>query len=196
VGFSFINTSRADLDDLIADAQSHSHNDTAAMNEIVRRFEGLAQKLSRSISCPGYLLDDLANAARIALVSAVRHHDLRRQGFPGYAERYMRGAVLREIQKWTLPETVDSTMVEEIAAHASGTDRRCEEMFNRLAPWSTDRITDAISSLTPSQSDIAHMRYAEDQPLDTIATVTETTVSAVSQRLRTIHRRVELALAA
>lgn len=194
VGIFVNRTIRADLDELIADAQSHSSDDTPSMNEIITRFEGLTMRLSRLMTRSLDLRDDLANAARIALVQAVRHHDRSRAGFPAYAEKYMRGAVLREHQKWMLPETPHAEMVE-VAAQAPEVDPH-EQILDQLALWGSGPAAAAIDQLDPSQQQIVTLRYAEDASIASIAKLVGTTSSAVSQRLATIHRAVAHALAA
>jgi RNA polymerase sigma-B factor len=195
VSFFVKDTARAHLTDLIKAAQSNKIDDSSAMNEIVRRFEGLTQRLARSMTRSPHLQDDLANAARMGLVRAVRRHDQQRRGFPAYAEQYMRGAVLREYQKWIFPEVPHSEIVEG-ADGALGVENPQESLLDYLAPWGAGRVAMAIDQLTQSQRQIASLRYAEDASLETIATTTMTTVSAVSQRLGTIHRKVEQAIAA
>lgn len=185
----------ADLSDLVANAQSESSDDSWAMNEIIQHFEGLTQRLSRSMTTSLYLRDDLANAARVGLVRAVRRHDQRRTGFPAYAEKYMRGAVLREYQRWILPEIPHGEIVEG-TAHTHSADDPQERVLDHLAPWGTGSAATAMDELTQSQRQIAVLRYVEDASLESIATATRTTESAVSQRLSTIHRKVEQAVAA
>jgi RNA polymerase sigma factor (sigma-70 family) len=189
------NAAHADLPDLIEAAQHSKADDTPAMNEIIRKFEGLTQRLARSMTKSPYLQDDLANAARVALVRAVRRHDQRRAGFPAYAEKYMRGAVLREYQKWILPEIPHSEIVEG-ADGAPGVEHPQEHLLDEIEPWGSGRVATSISELTPSQRQIASLRYVEDASLQDIAATTSTTASAVSQRLATIHRKVEQAIAA
>ena len=192
----FVNrTIGVDLGEMIADAQRHSSDDAPAMNEIIRRFEGLTMRLSRSMTRSLDLQDDLANAARIALVRAVRHHDQSRAGFPAYAEKYMRGAVLREYQKWILPEIPHAELVEA-AAQMHEFEEPQEQIVDQLAPWGAGPVAAAIDQLNPSQHQIVSLRYAEDASIASIAKLTGTTPSAVSQRLATIHRAVTHALAA
>ena len=124
-------TTTVGLDKLIADAQRHSNDDTPAMNEVVKRFEGLTMRLSRSMTRSFDLQDDLANAARIALVQAVRNHDQSRPGFPAYAEKYMRGAVLREYQKWMLPEIPQAELVEAVSQGVEAEDSQ-RQVLDRL----------------------------------------------------------------
>jgi RNA polymerase sigma factor (sigma-70 family) len=185
----------ADLGELVAAAQSSEYDDTPAMNEVVRRFEPLAQRLSRVFTeCP-YLRDDLANAARLAVVPAVRNHD-GRPGFAGYAAQFMRGAVIREYRLWASPagevlvegatEPAESREVIDIQA----------ELERRLAPWGDGLVAAALDGLASDQRSIAELRYVHDATMEVIAETTQTTSSAVSQRLSTIHRRVAAMLAA
>ena len=69
-------------------------------------------------------------------------------------------------------------------------------VLEQLAPWGDGALAAAIGRLTVSQQVIVECRYVNDEELSTIARATGTTVSAVSQRLATIHRQLELALAA
>jgi DNA-directed RNA polymerase specialized sigma subunit len=55
--------------------QSHSSDDTPAMDEIIRHFEGLTQRLARSLTTSLDRRDDLADAGGVGLVRAVRRHD-------------------------------------------------------------------------------------------------------------------------
>ena len=68
---AIVDPRRPSLDYLIRAAQSSDLDDTAAMNEIIRRFEALARKLAWSTTGIQHLHDDLINAARSALVTAV-----------------------------------------------------------------------------------------------------------------------------
>ena len=97
----YFECSRAELQGLLENAQSEPQDDSPAMNEIVRRFEGLAQKIARSLTADEFLQGDLANEARIALVKAVRRHDSSQPTFPAFARLYMRGAAIRELGLWS-----------------------------------------------------------------------------------------------
>jgi RNA polymerase sigma factor (sigma-70 family) len=182
------------VDFLLREAQASAGDDTWAMGEIVRRFRPLARRLVGEAGADPAFRDDLENAAYAALVVAVRRHDLGRQGFPGFAGLYMRGAVSREhrylrrfaagggtpplIESLRDPEDVELTVME------------------RFAPWGSGVLAQAISGLSADQRRLAHRRYVEDAPLDAMAAEAGTSGSAVSQRLRTIHRTAEEALAA
>ena len=192
VGVFVSRTTGVNLSESIADAQSQSSDDSPAMNEIIRRFEGLTQRLSRSMTTSLDLREDLANAARVGLVRAVRRHDPCRHGFPAYAEKYMRGAVLREYKRWIVPEVPATEIINE----GSDTENLHDEVADRLAPWGGGRVASAIATLKPAQRQIAISRYVKDASVASIAQATGTSASAVSQRLGTIHRVVETALVA
>jgi RNA polymerase sigma factor (sigma-70 family) len=184
---------RVSLDHLIEKAQSSDLDDTGPMNEIIRRFEPLADRLARHATRSRYLHDDLRNAARVALVRAVRRHKPQQLGFPAFAEIYMRGAVRREYERWLPPEREDESATPAFVPGGHDVD---EVVLDRLSPWGAGVVATVVGGLAPSQKWIAQLRYVEDAPLERIAAVTGTTSSAVSQRLATIHRAVAAALAA
>jgi RNA polymerase sigma factor (sigma-70 family) len=193
--FQLYSPTRASLPQLIKVAQADPDDDSVAMNQIVRRFDPLARGLSR-ITDDRYLQDDLANAARMALVRAVRRHDGRHDTFPAFAKVSMRGAVLRELEWWRTqarPLQVEAEIDQSEVTPQPGPE---EEVVARLAPWGAGRVASTVAELAPVQHRIVHLRYVEDERLETIAAVMGTTASAVSQRLCTIHRAVERALAA
>jgi RNA polymerase sigma factor (sigma-70 family) len=180
--------SSASLDFLLRKAQASDLDDTFAMNELIRRFEPLADRLSKEATTDGALREDLRNAARLALVRAVRRHDLNRVGFPAFAESYMRGAVNRERQCW-LPAAVDDDRAPNPVPATAGADV-AEIVAERLAPWGSGDLAAAMATLSPPQRRIASMRYLEDASLERIAAATGTSCSAVSQRIATIHRGI------
>jgi RNA polymerase sigma factor (sigma-70 family) len=195
----------AELPTLLEDAQTDPADDTPAMNEIVRRFEPLTQKIAGLLTSSEFLKDDLANEARIALVSAVRHHDLTQPTFAGFAQVYMRGAALRERDRWTYPTSDSSSepllvsiesadLTEEIASESIKPPE--EEVETRLAPWGDGKVATVVAVLGPKQVELMKRRYIDDAPLQVIASEAGTSSSAVSQRLATIHRKVEVAIAA
>jgi len=186
--------SRVPLDNLLRAAQRCSDDDTPAMNEIVRRFEGLSKKLARAVRAADHVFDDLANAARVGLVRAVRRHD-GRPGFPSFAEVYMRGAAFREYQRWMLPETADIDAVERVQG-ARQVDDIAEGVVDHMAPWGSGTVATIIASLDPLQRVLVELRYIDDAPIKEIAGVMGTSGPAVSQRIGTIHRTIEQAIAA
>lgn len=186
------------LSTLIAVAQDAPVDDTPAMNAIIHRFEPLTRGLARGMTMSrNDLFDDVANASRIALVRAVRRHDPSRPGFAAYAEEFMRGAALRELKRWQRQDALDEIAVtaakEDLAVDRGNVER---DMLDRLAPWGDGNAAIAIGRLSASQQHLATRRYVDDASLETIASASGTSVSAVSQRLTTIHRRVETSLAA
>lgn len=194
---------RTDLQSLLEEAQSEPGDDSSAMNEIVRRFESLAQKIARSLTSDDFLREDLTNEARMALVKAVRRHDSGRPTFPAFAQIYMRGAAMRELRLWTRPngETDEtppgiSPRAIDVAEHLPLGDPLEDEVIARLAPWGEGRTAEVIESLDEHRLKLLTLRYIEDAPLTAIADDAEVSVSAISQRFVTIHRRIEAALAA
>jgi RNA polymerase sigma factor (sigma-70 family) len=186
------------LPGLIAAAQADDDDDSPAMNEIVRRFRFLAKKLAKNTGAAPHLRDDLEVAALMALTTAVRRHDAERKGFASYARTYMRGAVLREYHRLLPPQgvTVTPTPLELLAQ--PGLPRRSEEevVLDRLEPWGGGLVGEVVAALPSRQRHLLDRRYIDDEPLALIADDDGTSVSAVSQRLGTVHRRVAEGLAA
>jgi RNA polymerase sigma factor (sigma-70 family) len=194
---------RAELQTLLEDAQCVLEDDSPAMNEIVRRFEGLAQKITRSLTADECLREDLANEARIALVKAVRRHDSSQPTFPAFAQIYMRGAAIREFGLWsrtggeTDKKPLQSSLdVTDLTEHVPMADQPEEKVLVQLAPWGEGQAAAVIESLDEARLHLLELRYVEDAPLAAIADGSDASVSAISQRLNTIHRRIEAALAA
>jgi RNA polymerase sigma factor (sigma-70 family) len=183
----------ASLSVLITAAQANHLHDTPEMNEVIRRFEPLARRLSYGLA-RNHLQDDVANAARLGLVRAVRRHDNTHPGFAAYARRYMTGAALRELKRWQAEQAIAAERLDESEAFAIGYSQ--QSVMDRLAPWGEGSVATSIDKLSLTQQRIATLRYVHDAPLEIIARATGTSVSAVSQRLATIHRRVSLGLAA
>ena len=200
--FSF-SYSEKDLDALILEAQSSLTDDTPAMNEIVMRFERLAKKVAWNLTTDEYLREDLANAARLSVVRAVRKHQ-GQPGFPAYVRRYMQGAALRELRIWRKPGFVQDT------ATATSFDMMMDEEAQRPSleaalavtddlsggPWGDGEVADVIGHLTERQQELLWSRFVDDHDLAQIAASSDTSAPAVSQRLGTCFRRLEAVLAA
>jgi DNA-directed RNA polymerase specialized sigma subunit len=180
-----------DLGDLIAEAQESGRDDERAINEILRRFEGLARKLGRQVASGKSYRPDVENAARFGLSQAVYRHGGHTLTFPAYARRYMAGAARREASQWRPPEGV---LVVELDGHIRTMDL-VEELADH-AGWGGGDTADAIAALRPNQRDLLTSRYRDGADLAEIATVAGTSVSAVSQRLATIHRQLRSVVAA
>jgi RNA polymerase sigma factor (sigma-70 family) len=193
MGSVFEPPSRQGLDAVVAAAQADEIDNTPAMNEVVRRFDRLALSIPWSLGAPAHLHDDLANAARLGLVRAVRRHD-GRPGFAAFAEIYMRGAAMREYRRWMLPEVADTDAIERLEHHDDGLDHPGASE-RRLAPWGDGAVAAVIAGLKPQQREIAWLRYGLDLPIKSIAATMGTSGPAVSQRLATIHRLTAAALA-
>src|SRR5215217_4806042 len=85
------------LEILVSEAQADPSNDSTAMNDLLGRFERLAQKIGQSVAFTGHVRDDAINAARWGLVQAVRAHKPGTSGFPTFAKLYMRGEASRRV---------------------------------------------------------------------------------------------------
>ncbi|MBK5218949.1 MAG: sigma-70 family RNA polymerase sigma factor [Thermoleophilia bacterium] len=163
------------------------------MEQIIRRFRPLARRLARLTGADWHSRKVLENAAYMALVRAVRRHDVKRVGFPSFAEAYMRGAVWREHRR-LVPER-DSVGRSPMSIVPEATSASAEELVHeRLAPWDRDDLARAIADLSLSQRHIVIRRYVDDAPLALIAEEVGTSSSAVSQRLSTVHRIVATAI--
>ena len=178
------------LDNLVAAAQAAATDDTAAMAEILTRFDGAAWAIARSLTSNWCLQQDAAQEARLALVKAVRSHNLGTPGFPAYAKRYMRGAALRTVLAMQGKERCVDPQ-EYVWPDMASRD---------AAPDTTFEVIDLIAVLSPEQQAITKAHYVDDARLSDVARDMGISVPAVSQRLATIHRTlrtvVEEALAA
>jgi DNA-directed RNA polymerase specialized sigma24 family protein len=181
VGFSRFWAQDAPLADLVAAAQADPNSDSTVMNEIVSRFELKAQRLARDLTTDIHLQQDIANAARYAVVVAVRAHDLTVPGFTAYVVRTMRGearrafgnaicqdevAVADDAELWTKPTTPQPSLVVE-----------------------SDLALLAVN-LSVEQRVLVFARYVEDAQLAQVAAEVGTSVSALSHRFKTIHQAI------
>lgn len=177
------------LDELVRDARMEESDDTPAMNEIVRRFETTAQGIARRVCSNPNHRDDAANAARLAVVRAVRAHDPARHGFARYTVLWMVNAARRMSIKLTVQEIpVDAAGLAEFIDAAGSAGGRTAE------GWGDGEISSVVRRLPKAQQTLLWKRYVLDQSLAEIARDAGTSVSAVSQRLRTAHLRIGLAL--
>lgn len=194
MGISHFRRQHAPLEQLLAEAKSTDGDDSAAMNEIVRRFDPLARRISRRLTSSPPLREDIENAARLALVRAVRRHDPSAFGFPAYAKLFMRGAARREHERWLPPKMVDGTRVDvvtkgDVSAPSNTVRTGCAPEAD-MHGWGDGRIAQVAALLPASQRELLRRRYIDDADLLQIAQETGTSVSAVSQRLGTVHRRL------
>lgn len=197
MGLSSYELRTTGLTTLISTAQASELDNTPAMNEIIRRFEPLTRRLSYGLTTSfRHLQDDVANAARSALVRAVRRHDNARLGFAGYAKRFMSGAALRELKRWQPRTGAPVLLSVDDQADEPSVENFQDAVIDGIAPWGDGVVAATMAALSPEQGQIAKLRYVDDKPLDELAALTGTTPSAVSQRLGTIHRTVDRAFAA
>jgi RNA polymerase sigma factor (sigma-70 family) len=178
------------LDDVIAAAQTETADDTAAMAEILRRFEGAVVNIAQSVTADRSLQQDAAQGARLGLVKAVRAHSLSTPGFPSYARRFMKGAALRMLASMSTNEAL-----------LDPRDLGREDQTPDDAPANMAfEVIDLVKTLTPEQQAVTVAYYVADRRLHDLAIDLGISKPAVSQRLSTIHRAlrpvVEKALAA
>jgi RNA polymerase sigma factor (sigma-70 family) len=174
---NLLSMSDSSLNELIAIAQANRTDDGGAMNEIVRRFDLLAQRIGRSVSARPEVQDDATQEARVGLMDAVRNHRLGTPGFPAYARKYMYGAALRYVTSSRSDLAVDPhDEFWTVTAIAPATPDTNLEVYELLA------------ILTPEQRRVAAARYVANDTVTEIARSLSVSVPAVSQRLATIHR--------
>jgi RNA polymerase sigma factor (sigma-70 family) len=196
VGFSYQQFETAELAELITAAQADDHDDSPAMNEIIRRFDAKARQIAGAVCLHASHHDDVANAARLAMVRAVRRHQAVRGGFTAYAIKFMTGAARRESRRLAHPQELcypgpdlgliaDRTSVMRVMADGSVADQ---------GGWGAGRVAKIIASLPARQQALLSERYVHDMDLVRIARLHGSSVSAVSQRLATAHRHVRAML--
>jgi RNA polymerase sigma factor (sigma-70 family) len=183
----------ASLDDLIVEAQEADDDDSAAMNEIIGRFDTLAVQIGRGLTVDPSLQDVLANTARIELVKVVRRHDRGKAGFPAYAKVAMKFAALREWKRTRRRGEHETTVDFQ---DPESEHLMIAENVDEPSPWGNGRMAEIISTLKPAQQALLDWRYVDAETLKNIGDETGSTASAVYQRLGTVHRAVQQALAA
>lgn len=181
------------LEDLVVSAQADSSDCSAAMNEIVRRFQGRAVYLATALTTRTSIHDDLVQVALMALVKAVRRHDPKRAGFTTYARRYMLGAEKRllkietEAECESMSEPTTMAAVEALVAPSPkpGT-----------YTWGFGPAGRIVRELPQRQQELLTHRYIDDASLADIAAIAGTSIPAVSQRLATARRAIKARLVA
>jgi RNA polymerase sigma factor (sigma-70 family) len=190
--FSYSQLRTAELAGLIAAAQADAHDDSPVMNEIIRRFDIKAQRIAAAVcACPADR-DDAANAARLALVRAVRRHEVNRPGFAAYAVTFMTGAARRESMRLARPpETcLDGTDLTAVIERTPALLRLVADNFPGEQGWSAGPIAKIVTGLPQQQQVLVAERYIQDMDIRSIAQMHGTSESAVSQRLKTVHKHV------
>lgn len=184
-----------DLSDLIAEAQDPGRQDDRAIREIVSRFDPLVRKVGRTWASGKPWREDVESAARFALTKAVGRHRGSVQGFPAYAKLHMKGAAKREAARWGNPGGWFPIEFNEFETFDRGMTTSIEDTDDRSC-WGSGETADVIAELRPDQQHLLVRRYRDLANLAEIADETGCSVSAVSQRLTTVHRRLAVALAA
>jgi len=183
VGSLYVWAADAALEALVEAAKAQDSNDSIAMNEIVRRFEPKALKLASLLSMDYHLQQDIANAARYAVVMAVRAHKSGTPGVAAYIATTMRGAAYRAIDRNTAErETVKPT------------DSPVWTSTRNLVEDTTVVDTDLrliTQDLSVEQRGLVLKRYIIGASASDIAKDAGTSVSAISQRFKTLHKIVE-----
>lgn len=190
--FSYPHTDAASLADLITAAQADDSDDSPAMNEIVRQFTSRAWQIARAVCLRPADRENVVSAALLALTRAVRRHQADRGGFTTYAVTYMTGAARRESERLACPQETslagpDLVLVAERQPRAVPRVASCQ---SEQAGWGEGRIGKIIASLPKPLQTLLTERYIHDLELRRIAHLHGSSVSAVSQRLGTAHRRI------
>lgn len=192
MGFSYHQLRTAELADLIAAAQADERDDSPAMNEIIRRFDRKAWTIAAVVCTRPADRDDVANVARLALVRAVRRHRTDGAGFVSYAVTFMTGAARRESQRLAFPYEARLGGFDLAVAvdNSPPALRPWADSVPVPESWGTGRIAKIVAVLPEGQQVLLTDRYVHDLELARIAQVRGTSVSAVSQRLATVHKHV------
>ncbi|TFV62048.1 sigma-70 family RNA polymerase sigma factor [Geodermatophilus sp. DF01-2] len=182
MGFSVFAAEQTDLGvypgTLLAEARAAALVDSPAMNELLKRYEPLIKSVVRRMERPASVFDDLVNGGRWGLVQAVLHHDGRRDGFTSYLMRYVRGEAERAVERHHVPEVpVPSDDLPEVESSI-------------YLPGSADEEEIFFDTLSSEQNVLVLARYRDDKSLAEIAKRHGCSVSAVSQRLKTIHKKL------
>lgn len=202
MGSLYFRLTHAELGDLVATAQAKPSDDSPEMNEILRRFVRLAERIARDQSrCP-HTQAELVNESLRATVGAVRAHRLDTPGFPSYVESFMRGAAHR-LARRLLATRVDAhgqpivSLTSEIAETWSvHPDSVHDQAISSTSPWGDGPLVDVIERLPADQRSLLTLVHCHGYKVKDIAARDGVSSSAVSQRLGTANRSVHRALLA
>jgi RNA polymerase sigma factor (sigma-70 family) len=166
------------------------------MNEIIRRFDGKVRQIACSVCLRHGDRDDVAVAARLALVRAVRLHQSDRGAFTSYATIYMTGAARRESKRLACPREahLPSPDFVEVCERTSLVLNVVPETSANKLDWGVGLVADVIEGMSPRQQELLAERYIDDLDLEGIARLHGSSVSAVSQRLKTAHSHIRAML--
>jgi len=175
-----------DLAELVGRAQSDPNNDSAEMNEIIRRFDPLAIKIGKQLTPDWMLQDDLANAARLGLVKAVRKFN-QKSAFAAYAKTYMAYAAKRELTWWKRSAAPEgSKPLHEIEDGEEVTGAVFKAVLDAPLPadrtWGSARVARLVSNLSQPQRVVLELAFIEDFTVSEIAAMESVSPAAISQR--------------
>lgn len=191
----FLRCEASTLGELITEAQDPGREGDWAIREIMRRFERLVRKIGRAKASGQPWREDVEGAARFGLVHAVARHRGCAVTFPAYAKLYMSAEAKREAARWADPHGVSLVELNELEALERTNLTPVEDAADQNG-WGFGSTAAAIADLRPDQRHLVSRRYRELAALAEIADETGCSVSAVSQRLSAVHRRLAGAMAA
>jgi RNA polymerase sigma factor (sigma-70 family) len=187
MGSLYVWAADASLEELVEAAKAEDSNDSVAMNELVRRFEPKALSLASFLSKDYHLQQDIANAARYGVVMAVRAHTSGTPGVASYIATTMRGEAYRAIGR----NTEDHETVKAIDSPVWTTSRNVVQ-DTTVVDTDLGLITEDLSV---EQRSLVLKRYVIGNSVSDIAKDAGTSVSAISQRFKTVHKIVAVAAA-
>lgn len=175
----------AQLADLVAAAQWERRLNSPAMNEIVRRFTGLAHRVAYEVCWVADDHDDVVNEALLELVQAVRAHRFDRGNFAAYAQVRMRGKARRVAMRLAGVEALpgEDAIEQALDSRLDGID---DQPLGALEGEFGD-LTAAVAGLPPGQQTAVRLRFLADWTVGEIARLESVTPGAVSQRLHAAY---------
>lgn len=183
------------LPSLISQAQAGGDGGERAIHEIARYFEAWIKSIGHRMAAARSYRDDVENAARYALVQAVLRHRGGPETFLAYAKRYMTGAALREVRRWTPSAQWSLCQIEAVDPKEMPKAPAADDTADHLG-FGDGPVAGVIRQLRSGQQELLAHRYVDDLTLADIASMSSTSVAAVSQRLSTAHRALQKSLAA
>jgi RNA polymerase sigma-B factor len=194
VSFSIFELSQMNLTELLAVAKADPSNRSNAMNEVVRRHQAEAKFIAIRVCFNDNDRGDVMNAALMGVVKAVRAHDGRQAGFKSYLRTTMLGEA-RRMSVWL----GDQVLISECDAFDEAVVRESKmvpSIVDNYDPEPYGGLTIAVGHLSDNQQVVVNDLYRNELTQAEIAARHAVTVSAISQRLKTIHRHLAADLAA
>jgi|GEM_PF-5166126 len=188
MGSLYVWAAEAALEELVDAAQADTSNDSVAMTEIIRRFEPKAKQLASFVTKDYHLQQDVANGARWGVVMAVRAHTPNTPGVAAYIATTMRGEAYRAIGRNT-----DARAVVKPDDSPVWTSDACLVEKESVVNTNLGLLTQDLST---DQRGLVFKRYIMGDTMSDIADEARTSVSATSQRFKTVHKIVRRTAAA